>query len=57
MVVEDNLGQMIQDVKMAVQGQAEVHFVGALARHDPGEGGAIFPDRVLEEIEEIAAGS
>ena len=53
-VVEDNLGQMIEDVKIAVEGQAEVHLVGALARHDPGEGGAIFPDKVLAKIEEIS---
>jgi len=52
-VVEDNLGQMIEDVNIAVEGQAEVHLVGALARHDPGEGGAIFPDKVLAKIEEI----
>jgi len=53
-VVEDNLGQMIEDVKLAVEGQAEVCLVGALARHDPGEGGAIFPDKVLEKIAELA---
>ena len=52
-VVEDNLGQMIEDVKTAVEGQAEVHLVGVLARHDPGEGGAIFPETVLAKIEEI----
>ena len=53
-VVEDNLGQMIEDVEIAVEGKTEVHLVGALARHDPGEGGAIFPDKVLQKIEEVA---
>lgn len=53
LVVEDNLGQMIDDVRMAIGMDAEVHFVGALDRHDPGEGGAIFPDKVLEKIERL----
>ncbi len=56
LVVEDNLGQMIEDVRMAVEGQAEVHFMGALERHDPGEGGAIFPLKVLEKIEKLLGG-
>ena len=49
-VVEDSLGQMIQDVRLAVRDQPPVHFVGTLARHLDGPGGMIFPDRVYEEV-------
>jgi len=50
LVVEDSLGQLVEDVKMAVQGMAEVSLLGALARHDPTDVGMILPERVLEEI-------
>lgn len=53
LVVEDNLGQMIEDVNLAVQGRAEVYFLGALARHLPLAGGMILPGRVIDEIKEI----
>ena len=53
LVAEDNLGQMIDDVNIAVRGQCEVHFVGSLTRHNPGEGGAIFPEKVVEKIESL----
>lgn len=53
LVVEDSLGQMIDDVEMAVQGRAGVHLLGALARHDPTDVGMILPDRVVEEIEKL----
>ena len=50
LVVEDNLGQMVDDVRMAVEGRTEVHFLGLLSRHLPTGGGMILPGRVLEEI-------
>jgi 2-oxoglutarate ferredoxin oxidoreductase subunit alpha len=50
LVLEDNLGQMLEDVEMAV---GEAHFLGMLARHEPREQGMVFPDRVLEKIEEV----
>ena len=53
LVVEDNLGQMIDDVRLAVEGQAKVHHLGVLARHLPTDLGIIFPDRVLEEVKRI----
>jgi len=53
LVVEDNLGQMVQDVRAATLGKAPVHFLGVLARHLPTDGGAIYPDRVLEEIRRV----
>lgn len=53
MVVEDSLGQLLEDVELAVQGRVEVHFLGALARHDPTDGGMILPDRILEDIKNL----
>lgn len=53
LVVEDSLGQMVDDVKAAVGERAPVHFLGMLARHEPREMGMIFPDKILEKIKEI----
>lgn len=53
LVVEDSLGQMVDDVRFAVEGKAQVHFLGILARHLPTDGGMLFPDRVLEEIKKV----
>ena len=53
LVVEDNTGQMIEDVKLSVEGRAEVHLVSSLDRHLPIEEGAIYPEKVLEKIEEL----
>jgi 2-oxoglutarate ferredoxin oxidoreductase subunit alpha len=53
LVVEDSLGQMVEDVNSAVAERSPVHFLGMLARHEPREMGMIFPDRVLEEIKKV----
>jgi len=53
LVVEDSLGQLVQDVKMGVAERAEVHLLSMLARHDPYEIGMIFPGSVLQEIEKL----
>ena len=53
LVVEDNLGQMFDDIRLAVEGQAEVYFLGVLSRHLPTDLGIIFPDRVASEIKKI----
>ncbi|MDY6967414.1 MAG: 3-methyl-2-oxobutanoate dehydrogenase subunit VorB [Spirochaetota bacterium] len=53
LVVEDNMGQMIEDVKLSVEGRADVFLVSSLDRHLPIEEGAIYPEKVLEKIEEI----
>ncbi len=53
LVVEDSLGQMIEDVKIAVQGRVEAHLLGVLARHLPTAMGMILPDRVFEEIRSL----
>jgi 2-oxoglutarate ferredoxin oxidoreductase subunit alpha len=53
LVVEDSLGQLVEDVKMAVEGRSKVHFLGVLARHSPMEMGLIFPEKVLEEAKKL----
>lgn len=53
LVIEDNMGQMIKDVELAVQGRVQVSLINALARHLPIEEGAIYPRTVLEKIEEF----
>lgn len=53
LVVEDSLGQMVDDVKLGVEGKSEVYFLGAFARHFPTETGLIFPETVMEEIRKI----
>jgi 2-oxoglutarate ferredoxin oxidoreductase subunit alpha len=50
LVVEDNLGQMVEDVDNAVQGKADVHFMGMLARHLPDSSGMIFPHAIYREV-------
>jgi 2-oxoglutarate ferredoxin oxidoreductase subunit alpha len=53
LVVEDSLGQMVEDVKLGVEGKSEVYFLGTFARHLPTETGLIFPERVVEEIRRV----
>jgi len=54
LVVEDNLGQMVDDVRLAANGSSPVHFQGMLARHVPTDGGMIFPEAILAEMERLA---
>jgi 2-oxoglutarate ferredoxin oxidoreductase subunit alpha len=53
LVVEDNLGQMVADVRAAVAGQAEVNFMGILSRHMPDCNGMILPDTIFEEVKRL----
>jgi 2-oxoglutarate ferredoxin oxidoreductase subunit alpha len=53
LVVEDSLGQLIEDVEFAVAGKAEVHLLGSLSRHLPTSSGMIFPKVVSEEVKHI----
>ncbi|MDO8785577.1 MAG: transketolase C-terminal domain-containing protein, partial [Syntrophales bacterium] len=53
LVVEDSLGQLVDDVRTGVQGKTDVHLIGALARHDPLDGGMILPHAVFEEIQRL----
>lgn len=56
LVVEDNPGQMLEDVKLAVEGQAKIHFIGLLARHARTGEGVILPGRVFSEVKKILGG-
>ena len=53
LVVEDSLGQMIDDVKLAVEGKTEVQLLGALARHSSTPTGMLLPDRIFEEVKRL----
>ena len=50
LVTEMNSGQMLEDVRLAVQGRAPIEFYGRM-------GGVVpLPDEILSEIQRIAAG-
>jgi len=53
LAVEDSLGQMVDDVKMGVEGKAEVHLADVTFRHMPSEEGMILPGRLLQEIRRL----
>jgi 2-oxoglutarate ferredoxin oxidoreductase subunit alpha len=53
LVVEDSMGQMVDDVRIAVEGKAEVHLADASFRHMASEDGMIMPSRVLDEIRRL----
>ena len=49
-VAEDNLGQMIWDVRYAVEGRSEVGLVSILDRSNTSPGGMILPGTVLDGL-------
>lgn len=49
LVVEDNMGQMLDDVKLAVEGKSDIFFAGMSLRHLPSGMGLIFAERLFEE--------
>ena len=53
LVVEDSLGQLVEDVQSAVQGRTDVQLVGILDRHLPTDGGMILPGKVFEKIKAL----
>ena len=53
LVVEDNQGLMVEDVKIAVEGRAEVNLLDISGRHLPTDGGMIMPGRVFEEVNKL----
>lgn len=55
LVVEDSLGQMVEDVQFAVEGRTDVQLVSILDRHLPTDGGMILPAKVLERIKDLTA--
>ena len=53
LVVEDSMGQMIEDIKLGAEGKAEIHLLNMLARHQGGELGMLFPEKVFEEVNRL----
>ena len=53
LVVEDCMGQMIEDVELAVQGKAEIGLVGSMDRNMPTGSGMILSKKVLEKIKDF----
>jgi 2-oxoglutarate ferredoxin oxidoreductase subunit alpha len=53
LVVEDNQGQMLEDVEAALQGKVPLHFLGIWARHNDQANGIIHPERVLQEVRDL----
>ena len=53
LVVEDSMGQMVEDVKLGAEGKAKIHFLGLLARHQSGELGMLFPETVFAEVKKL----
>ncbi len=53
LVVEDSLGQLIDDVRIAAGDRAEVHLASVNLRHNPSEEGMIMPGKILEEIRRL----
>ena len=53
LVVEDSIGEFVDDVEFAVQGQVPVHLLGVWGRHDVSGSGVIHPDRILEEVKSL----
>lgn len=53
LVVEDSLGLMVEDVRKAAEGKAEVSLVDATFRNIPSEEGVIMPGAVLDEIRRL----
>jgi 2-oxoglutarate ferredoxin oxidoreductase subunit alpha len=53
LVVEDSMGQLIEDVWLGVEDKSRVSFLGMLSRHIDGELGMIFPETVFEEVKKL----
>ena len=53
LVVEDSIGEFVDDVEFAVLGQVPVHLLGVWGRHLSSGSGIIHPERVLEEVKKI----
>ena len=53
LVVEDCMGQMIDDVELAVEGKAKLKLVGSMDRNLPTGSGMILSKKVLEKIKDF----
>jgi 2-oxoglutarate ferredoxin oxidoreductase subunit alpha len=53
LVVEDNNGQMLEDVECAIQGHVAVRFLGIEGRNIETASGLIHPERIVQEMKSI----
>jgi len=53
LVIEDSMGQLLEDVKLGVEGRSSIDFMGMSARHIDGELGMIFPETIFEEVRKL----
>jgi len=53
LVVEDCMGQMVEDVELALQGKAKIDLVSSLDRNLPTGSGMIISTKVLEKIKNM----
>lgn len=53
LVVEDSIGELVDDVRDAVRHQLPVHLLGVWGRHIKGPSGLIQPEKILDEIREV----
>ena len=53
LVVEDSMGQMVEDVMLGVEDKSRINFLGLSSRHNPGELGMIFPETIFEEVKKL----
>jgi len=53
LVVEDSIGEFVDDVEFAVQGRVPVHLLGVWGRHEVTGSGLIHPERIVEEVKTI----
>jgi len=57
-VFETNAGQMIEDVRLAVEGSVPVHFIGRISTDDSGfgVGDAVYAENILAGIKRVYEG-
>ncbi len=53
LVVEDSIGEFLDDVELALQGRVPLHLLGAWGRHDETGGGIIHQERILQEVKSL----
>lgn len=53
LVVEDSMGQLLEDVRLGVENKSLISFLGMSSRHNIGELGMIFPETIFKEVKKI----
>jgi len=53
LVVEDSLGQLVEDVQLSVERRKDVHLLNMLSRHVKTPSGMILSDAVLDKVKSL----